>query len=133
MISLVVYFTSRNSSEFEDYLQVGSIGLLKAIRAYNQKQPFIPFAKRCIKNELLTYIKTEKKERHKRLYDIPSQLPQESVWDYLPPLSPIDQEIVKLRCMGYTFTEISRIMDIFSRYWISEKYRRIIKHAKKFL
>ena len=48
--------------DLDDYIQVGLMGLLKAIRNYNpEKSKFSTFATVCIRNEILKFIKKKKR------------------------------------------------------------------------
>ena len=48
-----------NSSDYEDYYQIGVIGLIYASNTYNSKLniTFSTYAYVCIKNEILKYLK----------------------------------------------------------------------------
>lgn len=48
-----------NSNDYEDYYQVGIIGLINAANTYNEKLKisFSTYGYVCIKNEILKYIK----------------------------------------------------------------------------
>lgn len=53
-----------NSSEYEDYYQIGVIGLVYASKTYNShlKITFSTYAYVCIKNEILKYLKKNEKK-----------------------------------------------------------------------
>ena len=53
-----------NSNEYEDYYQIGVIGLIYATKTYNPnlKITFSTYAYVCIKNEILKYIKKNEKK-----------------------------------------------------------------------
>ena len=55
-----------NVSEAEDLISVGSIGLIKAIESYefNKGSALATYAARCIENEILMYIRANKKHRN---------------------------------------------------------------------
>ena len=57
VVSQALYFLSDDhKSNLEDFIQVGLIALLKAIRKYDKtKSKFSTFATLCIKNEFLNY------------------------------------------------------------------------------
>lgn len=129
--SFVGSFNPIDNSTFNDYKQAGLIGLLKAVRSYDNKRSFVKFASTCIKNEILNHIRTEQKHRHIPFFYIPRSNIHNSLWEYLPKLPIIEYKILMLRIQGYTFKEISSILNLFSRYWISYRYKKIIKHIKK--
>lgn len=62
--SLVHYFVRRLSKggyEYDDLVQVGRIGLLKAAKTYNGSTKFATYAARCISNELFMYFRKNNK------------------------------------------------------------------------
>ena len=115
----------------DDCKQAGYVGLLKAIRNHDNKKPFVTFAWYCIRREILNYIREEKKHQCKRLNSDFGEYSPTGIWEYFPTLSSIEEQIINLRCQGYTFTEISKRLNIFSRYWISQKYKGIIKKIRE--
>ncbi len=52
-------------SDFQDLLSIGSIGLIKAVNTYNsqKKVRLATYAARCIENEILMYIRRNKRRR----------------------------------------------------------------------
>ena len=70
--------------DLDDYIQIGLIGLLKAIRNYNsEKSKFSTFATVCIRNEILKFIKKQK--RQNRRLNLREKKPQETLlWEYQP-------------------------------------------------
>ena len=64
VVSQALRFTNRYSSDLEDYIQVGLIGLLKAIRKYNpEKAKFSTFAVTCIRNEICRFLNKKNKTK----------------------------------------------------------------------
>lgn len=62
--SLVHYFVrkiSKGGYEYDDLVQVGRIGLLKAARTYNGTTKFATYAARCINNELFMHFRKNNK------------------------------------------------------------------------
>ena len=56
VVAQAVAFTNDDRGALEDYIQVGLIGLLKAIRKYDKaKAKFSTFESVCIKNELINF------------------------------------------------------------------------------
>lgn len=54
--------------EYDDLFQVGSIGLLKAARSYNESEAkFSTYAVTCIKNEIINYISSENTRRKNKI------------------------------------------------------------------
>ena len=69
VVSQALYFL--NDSNFDDYIQVGLIGLLKAIREHDpERSKFSTFATVCIRNAINNLKeKDEKKDEKKRSSD----------------------------------------------------------------
>ena len=64
--ALVYYFVKKINPRrdiFEDFVSVGTIGLIKAVETYDQEKEirFATYASRCIKNEIFMYMRQEKK------------------------------------------------------------------------
>ena len=105
---------------FEDYIQAGLIGLLKAIRTHDKdKAPFSFYANTCIKNSM--------SKLRKKLYRPSLTNKIEAILDYLPESFPEEYKfIVKMRIEGYTNKEISEYTSSTKKQ-ISEKIRLIIQ------
>ena len=59
--------------EYEDLVSIGTYGLLKAEKTFNNKFKFSTYAHMCIKNEILCALRKEKKYfKHKCDYDVSS-------------------------------------------------------------
>jgi RNA polymerase sigma factor (sigma-70 family) len=55
-------FALRNQMPYEDLIQVGNIGLVKAIRSFDSQQGEMkPFARRCIEREIFHYVRDRKR------------------------------------------------------------------------
>lgn len=62
----VVYAAARRLApwlrEDEDLLQCGLIGLWKAAEGWDEARPFPPLAKRCVENEMRTYLRQQSRQ-----------------------------------------------------------------------
>ena len=68
VVSQALSFLDDNSV-IEDYVQVGLIGLLKAVRNHDEsKAKFSTFASVCIRNEILSLKRKEKNNKKPRLF-----------------------------------------------------------------
>ena len=68
VVSQALSFLDDNSV-IEDYVQVGLIGLLKAVRNHDEsKAKFSTFASVCIRNEILSLKRKEKNSKKPRLF-----------------------------------------------------------------
>ncbi len=121
-----------DDSSFEDYIQAGLIGLLKAIRTHDKgKAPFGAYASTCIKNSMH---KLRKKLNRPSLTNKMEEFNVEflynnkdAILDYLPESFPEEYRfIVKMRIQGYTNKEISEYTSS-TKNEISEKIRLIIQ------
>lgn len=64
-LRLVEYVCKKFGND-EDYFQVGSVGLLKAIYSFDTSKNicFATYATRCIRNEILMYLRKQKKNNN---------------------------------------------------------------------
>ena len=101
VVSQALYFL--NDANFDDYMQVGLIGLLKAIREHDpEKSKFSTFATICIRNA----IKFEYAKVKEGFYHI-----SEKISDCLPDfLSEEHKFIIKLKSQNYTNSEIADLI-----------------------
>ena len=84
VVSQALYFCRSRRSSLDDYVQVGCIGLLKAIRNYNpEKSKFPTFATICIRNELLRHSSKESRFKYFPLNDY-KDAQSVVIWEYLP-------------------------------------------------
>lgn len=67
-LRLVAHIAKKYTSdeqELEDYISIGTIGLIKAIDSFKDNKGFkiSTYASRCIENEILMYIRSSKKQK----------------------------------------------------------------------
>ena len=126
-----------NDPNFEDYIQAGLIGLLKAIRHHDEKMSkFSTFASVCVKNSIknlnkkLTSYSSRKSGQvidKNRSYNN-----KESLIEYIPEL--LDEEskfIISLRLQNYTNAEIADLISQ-SKDYVKSKVRSSVKLLKEF-
>lgn len=136
-LRLVAHITKKYvnyQNDSQDLLSIGAIGLIKAINTYNseKKVRLATYAARCIENEILMYIRQNKKRR--RDYSLQDTVGfdkdgnevmlQDRIAD---PSRPIDDEVetrlrinALLNCIGNTLTEREKQI-IALRYALSER------------
>jgi len=111
----------------DDLISVGTIGLLKAIRGHKpEKSKLSTYAWHIIKNEILAEIKKNK-------YTVPIKnnvyyLDNNELFEVLPDLSEIENNIITYKTHGYTNKEIAAILDIdkeIVRNLLQKIYRKI--------
>ena len=125
-----------NDCNFEDYVQAGLIGLLKAIRTHDkEKSSFSNYAHVCIKNSMSTLRrKLNRPSLTNKMEEFYSEFPynsKDTILDYLPEsFSEEYKFIVKMRLEGYTNKEISEYLRI-TKNDVSEKIRLIIQMLRE--
>ena len=144
VVSITQQFISKESSEYEDYLQAGSIGLLKAIRTFDPSKAVLStWAHKHIKWEIIRHIEKLNKERKKELLYSQSEwitLDKTKIYtgatSYLLELLPdnlteSEREALVLRIAGYNLTEIRDILNLNNSYAISVIFSSAIKKIKE--
>ena len=119
VISIVNRFNPKNTTERDDFIQAGRIGLWKAIDKFceDRGSKFSPYAWNPIRWEIMKEIRSSMKHKHLPLNlddddSMGSYLPEESFWELMPS-NLIDEEmkVIKLRLDGNNFKEIAEKMD----------------------
>jgi RNA polymerase sigma factor (sigma-70 family) len=123
VISLAKKFQPPTSSELEEYIQVGSIGLLKAIRKYDPKKASLStWAHNNIRWEIIRYINSKSK-KHISLSDVAEpecDIIEDSLIERLPEsLTEEEQSVLMLLKANYKLKEISTILEI-TQYSVSK-------------
>jgi RNA polymerase sigma-B factor len=142
VVSIVKSLRPPNQTEFEEYLQLGCIGLWKAIEKYDPERntKLSTIAWDYIRWEIIRYISRRKKEQRlinnpnliphieqakKKRQDglLPSELPE------LLPKTLTDSELctIKMRNEGYTFQEIGNNLGGYTRGWANKLFKSAIK------
>ena len=130
VVSQAVKFIAQKQ-DLDDYIQIGLIGLLKAIRNYNpEKSKFSTFATVCIRNEILKFIK--KQNRQNRRLNLREKKSQEVLlWEYQPDnLTKDEIDILDMKLKNHTYKEISEIM-CCNKNEIKQKIKKILKKIRE--
>ncbi len=117
--------------DLDDYIQVGLMGLLKAIRNYNpEKSKFSTFATVCIRNEILKFIK--KKKRQSRRVTTAKKQPKEILlWEYQPDdLTEDEMDILNMKLQNHTYKEISEAM-CCNKNEVKQKIKKILRKIRE--
>ena len=140
VVHIAKSFNPPNPTEYEEYVQLGTIGLWKAIKKYDKKlgSKLTSLAWNNIRWEILRYI--NKKNKHKKLirepdflYNYESMIQQRTV-NLNPPelpellpdtLSDAEEKVIDMRNRGYTFKEIGLQIGGHNMWWS----RRVFKSA----
>jgi len=140
VVSQALSFCGRTSL-LDDYIQVGLIGLLKAIRKYDEaKAKFSTFASVCIKNELINFsnrsLKRNKKVKIMYNTDLVSNLSENAKYYYLDKehlfeiehalLTKEQKLILKRKLENHSNREIAEEIGC-SKGSLKNKFRQIIK------
>lgn len=141
--------------EIEDLVQEGSLGLLKAVRTYSfQKEvPFEYYAKRCIKNKIISTVRAASGKKHEPLNNVSAELTdfEEEFGDesmdpenkliykeietdidkkFKEILSKKEYEVYKLYLKGFSFRDIGNELKIKEKS-VDNAVQRIKKKAKE--
>ena len=130
--TIVKKFNPTNQDVYDEYLQIGRIGLLKSIRKYDKSRGSLStFAWSCIFRSLLNHVNREKKHKLLSISTIPCYQCGEDIHEYLPnSLTDIEKSIIDLKLKGYTFKEIDNKYNANSGWSSSQYYEIIIKIRK---
>ena len=136
VVSVVNSFKPRNSTEREDYIQAGRIGLWKALKKYDPHKGAVlsTYAWNPIRWEIIKEIKSEKKAKHLSLSFIahPAYKNKDALWEALPSfLSEEEIRYLELRNMGYKLIEMAEISGKTSSYVKRIFYRTVKKIREK--
>ena len=130
--SIVNNFQPLTHDDFNEFVQLGCIGLLHAIRRHDPKKGQLStIAWYYIYKELYLHLKW--KLRYKEMLEgfRPDQNSNTSVWEILPSnLTTKEINIIHLKLQGYNFKEMSNILGRSSK-WTSTFYKKILKKIKK--
>ena len=119
--SIVNSFHPKDQTEREDYLQAGRIGLWKALKNFNPAKGKVlsTYAWNPIRWEIIKEIKLMKKKKDHvdiSAANVPAYIEKEKFWEYLPPLTEEEREVLDLRLMEYRFHEICNKLGKSSNY-----------------
>ena len=131
VVSQALSFCGRTNL-LEDCIQVGLIGLLKAIRNYDpDRSKFSTFATICIRNEILRFKNKNKKHNNcLHIVDNISYCDKTPIWEFLPDnLSKEELTILDLKKASFTKKEICDMLSCSKRE-LDKKIARLIKKLK---
>lgn len=131
---IVRRFKPQNRTEYDEYIQVGSIGLLKAIRKHDPvKGALSTIAWHHIRWEIIRYIKKHKRAHHIESIDNHNEdasYEEFNIIDIIPDnLSELEIKILQMRIDGYKINEIIQETGL-DKYRLSKIYKSIIKRIK---
>lgn len=110
VVSIARNSKPRSYQELQDYIQVGNMGLLNAIRKHKpQMAKLTTLAWYCINREILRYKNKESKYKFISLEGEPPYSENiERLWECLPDdITDVEKTILKLRQEGHSFESIA--------------------------
>ena len=131
VISQALSFRPTNVTSLDDYIQIGYIGLLKAIRHYNPNKntKLSTFSVICIKRAIYKEYKKFSKDKNINI-DIPDRS-EVNFWEFEPSsLTDIEKKVLSLRVQNYTYQEIGEKLN-FTKSWASEVLSSAFKKIKE--
>jgi len=133
VVSIVNTFNPKNDTERQDLIDAGRIGLWKAIKKYDPDSNFkvCTFAWRPIRWAIIREL--QRRNNCVSLNEVAEPVihNKERIWELLPSDTPeAEIQIVRMRCEGYRFKEISERMqeepDV-----IKNKFYKLIRKLKE--
>lgn len=131
VVSQALKFRPNKLTGFEDYLQAGFIGLLRAVRKFDPSRnvKFSTFSVICIKRQILKEFK-KLKPTMSLLHEIECES-KEEFWELHPDcLSETEKKVIALRLKNYTYEQIGNELN-FTKSWASEVLSSAIKKIKE--
>jgi RNA polymerase sigma factor (sigma-70 family) len=133
VVHQALQFTPSGITDLDDLISVGSIGLLKAVRGFDDSRgiQFSTYATTCIRNEMMRELKKFKAVHYQLMLDV--EEPEVSnIWEFLPDyLTQVEKEILYMR-LGETrtFKEIGEKMNR-TKAWASAKMIEILDKIRE--
>lgn len=132
VVTLAKQFKPASPEQLDEYIQVGRIGLWKAIRAQNPERGALStIAWICIRNEILRHLKFLNRsfscEIVEREYHEPVP-----IWEALPEeaLSEKERKVIELRYRGHTFKEIGEQCG-YTKNWAHKAYCSAVRKIRR--
>lgn len=128
VVSQALSFSKTYNQDLEDYIQVGLMGLVKAIRKHNPElSKLSTYATVCIRNEIIKYVNKNKKKKifNAALENIVEYNPVDSFWEYTPSsLSEQELTLLYMKRDNYSYKEIAEELH-YSKSYTKELAKRV--------
>lgn len=138
VVSLAKSFKPRTHEEYEEFVQLGRIGLWKAYEKHDPaKAAFSTNAWHHIRWEIMRHLNSKQVKSYTKDVCLCLQLDDstpvvdnsctENLWEYLPDsLSDRERQVIQLRLDGHTFVDIGKRMG-YSRGWANITYKAALE------
>ena len=130
VVKLAKTFNPKNEDELEEYIQLGRIGLWKAMQKYDgTRAKFSTYAWRPIRWEILRYLSKKKRPEAQldETFDVEDRSVDIQLWEVLPEhLTSNEIKVLELKLEGKNFVEIGKDMGK-SRGWANNIYKTAIE------
>ena len=137
VISIAKSFNPPDQHSLDEYIQIGRIGLLTALRKYNPtKGKLTTIAWPSIKNAILRHIRKEACYHQstvslEKIGDFPAQY-RYKIWEIIPSnLSVMENQILRMKFEQYTFQEIANKFGGKTKGWANGAYKKILTKLRK--
>ncbi len=125
IISRAKTFKPHSPELLDEYIQIGRIGLLKAIRKHDPSRSALStLAWKYIGWEIMRYLNKENRHTAERLNNNGHYSPELELWEILPDtLSEKERQVVEMRWQGLTFREIGFELGDFTKGWANRLFK----------
>jgi len=138
VVKLARTFGPKDQSEFEEFVQLGRIGLWKAWKKHDPtRSSFVTTAWNFIRYEIRRELHQRKKKKLSQMNEnldceisSVSHSLSEELWEYMPDsLTSNEKTVLSLHSEGYTFIAIGLEMG-FSKGWANQTYQSALTKIK---
>lgn len=129
VVKLARSFKPRTKEELDDLVQIGHIGLLKAIRKHDpSKGKLTTIAWGYIRWEIMRYLNNQEHNIISTEISTNAQSTDvDNLWEYLPDsLSVLEKETMVLKLQGYNFEDIGKRLG-YTRGWTNKLYKSAVR------
>jgi RNA polymerase sigma factor (sigma-70 family) len=128
VVSQALSFSRRYNQDLEDYIQVGLIGLLKAIRKHKPElSKLSTYATVCIRNEIIKYVNKSNKKKliNASLENLVEYSDVDAFWEYTPDsLSEQELTLLYMKRDNYSYKEIAEVLH-YSKSYTKELAKKV--------
>jgi RNA polymerase sigma-B factor len=130
VVKLARSFRPRTKEELDDLVQIGTIGLIKAIRKHDPaKGKLTTIAWGYIRWEIMRYLNCQQVALTSKdsIVESQTEVDCEQLWEYLPDtLSTLERQTVMLKIEGFNFEDIGKRLG-YTRGWTNKVYKSALR------